>query len=153
MLNNFTVLFMDVLSRPDWIYNKCMRKYAVLFMVIAMLGSVVYAANPRFIAYISSHKQPWALQLVERMEVEFKDGFRFYVTSNSPEAINISATEIENIIDKAYLRKLKNVVKITHNHLVSPTMSAADFEMMNMLRSFGWKGQFIIWCKGELFVQ
>jgi hypothetical protein len=106
-----------------------------------------------FIAYISSRTQPWPLLREEVAEVAFSDGFKFYVTSHDREAVYITATELKQVVEKAFLRSLNDVTSITHNHLVAPRMSAADFDQLTRLREFGWRGQYIIWCQGAAHVQ
>jgi hypothetical protein len=119
-----------------------------LFCLLVLLAMPMIAEKSQFIAYISSQVEFWPLAKVERAEIEFSNGFKFYVTSNEREAIKIHAAELKKIIEKAFLRNVSNVTRITHNHLVSPDMSAADFDLLNKMREYGFKGQFIIWCQG-----
>jgi hypothetical protein len=121
-----------------------MKRLLLLFLLVMPM----LAEKSQFIVYISSHVEFWPLAKVERAEVEFSDGFKFYVTSNERDAIKIHAIELKQIIEKAFLRNVSNVTRIVHNHLVSPTMSAADFDLLNKMREYGFKGQFIIWCQG-----
>jgi len=154
MLNELPIFFKVIENVNKLAHNVYrMKKVMIVLAFMFLFTATLFSTKAEFIAYISSKVQFWPLAKVERLEVEFRDGFKFYVTANDPRTVGIHAIELKQIIEKAFLRNVADVVRLTHNHLIAPTMSTEDFEFMNLMRGHGFKGQFIIWCKGEFYVQ
>lgn len=135
-----------------------MTKKQIAFLILLLISLNIYADFKESdkkrpvtaVIYLINDTIDFSRLKYEMAEVVFKDGLVIYLTSFNPREIIINIHEFNKIL-KIYKRRMVQVKSIMHNHFQSGKFSDSDNYFLSRLRQYGFRGEFLIWCKNKVY--
>lgn len=108
------------------------------------------APRNKYMLIIFEDRVDYAGLNYEVMEMVFYDGFFCYITSCKRRVISFNIVDLYVVLEKIN-RKIANIKTVMHNHFNNSEFSEADMLFLSNLRTFGFKGEFLLYCQGQIY--
>ena len=126
----------------------------IVIIIIAFFGgynnNASYSRLNKYILIIYPSETDIGGFTCEVIELTFKDGFVCYITSGLRRGVNINIRELGTILNLIN-RKIPDIKIFIHNHFEMGEFSLDDWKFFSNLRQFGFRGEFLLYYKGDLY--